>query len=153
MYYLHLHLSVNNENETISNYINNDNMDCYYDDSDNNKPRKEYRKILSNKQKNYLLDKQENKCANILNSGNVKDENHQIYNCLLWEYRNGLFDKSKYQADHINEFNISKDNSIDNFQLLCSNCHSVKTQRVRKNGNFKLTTEDLDNGQRVMNTR
>ena len=37
--------------------------------------------------------------------------------------------KSTYQIDHIIPFSISQDDSINNLQALCANCHSLKTQK------------------------
>jgi hypothetical protein len=36
---------------------------------------------------------------------------------------------SSYQIDHIIPFSVSADDSYDNLQALCSNCHSSKSQR------------------------
>ena len=84
--------------------------------------------------KNVLL-RQNNKCA-----ASIKD-----YKCLLWMVREGYFDESGYQFDHIDEYCLTKDNSENNIQALCPNCHAVKTKRFRKNKNTFTTTE-MDNG-------
>jgi len=88
---------------------------------------------------NAVLKRQDNKCAN-----SIKD-----YQCLLWKINNGNFDEAGYQFDHINEYCLTKDNSLDNIQALCPNCHSVKTKKFRKNKNL-FTTQELDNGSGLM---
>ena len=40
-----------------------------------------------------------------------------------------VFDESGYDIDHIHELIDSNDNSIENLQALCINCHRVKTTR------------------------
>jgi 5-methylcytosine-specific restriction endonuclease McrA len=86
-----------------------------------------------------VLRKQNYKCAN-----SIKD-----YTCLLWKINNGNFDEAGYHFDHINEYCLTKDNSLDNIQALCPNCHSVKTKRFRKNKNV-FTTHEIDNGCGIM---
>jgi len=86
-----------------------------------------------------VLKRQNNKCAN-----SIKD-----YECLLWKINNGNFDDAGYQFDHINEYCLTKDNSLENIQALCPNCHSVKTKRFRKNKNI-FTTQELNDGCCIM---
>jgi hypothetical protein len=104
------------------------------------------RKYLSEKDKKTILTNQEYKCANsIINPAlNLKD-----YQCLLWLIQDGYFDKAGYQFDHINELCLTNNNSLDNYQALCPNCHAVKTNKFRKNKNI-FTSEELDNGCGIM---
>ena len=80
-----------------------------------------------------LLIKQQARCANKPGSNlyNIGD-----YECLLWKYKDqdnkGVFDDSGFEADHIVEYSICKDSSLSNLQLLCSNCHTVKTANFNK---------------------
>lgn len=82
---------------------------------------------LSHAQKNLIAGRQFFKCANKPNS-NLKGLCN--YECPLWKNNdnNGSFDKSGYEIDHIIEFCISKDNSDENLQALCSMCHRMKTK-------------------------
>ena len=77
------------------------------------------KKYICREVKDMVLKNQQYKCAN-----SIKD-----YNCLLWMINNGNFDESGYQFDHINEFCLSSDNTVNNIQALCPNCHAVKTKR------------------------
>ena len=49
----------------------------------------------------------------------------QNYNC----YKCKIILPSTYQVDHIIPHSISNDDSEENLQALCPNCHSIKTQR------------------------
>ena len=53
------------------------------------------------------------------------------YKCPRWysTYHNGDFDEAGYDIDHIEEYCITQDHSLDNLQALCKSCHSVKTKR------------------------
>jgi len=111
------------------------------------------RKFLTKKQKDVLLEKQRYSCANVPFSGIVKKkDNVTFYDCPFWKFNHGIFDESGYEADHITEFNISNDNSIKNFQLLCTACHSVKTKRCSQY-KYKFSTKELDDGQLPMDTK
>ena len=70
------------------------------------------------------------KCANSPES-NIKGL--EEYDCLLWQLteNRGIFDKSCYEIDHIVEYSIKQDDSIENLQALCSNCHAFKTRNFR----------------------
>ena len=67
------------------------------------------------------------------------------YKCPLWkdEEHKGTFDISGYEVDHITEWSISKDDSLDNLQALCILCHKVKTKRfmMKKKDKCKPVTE------------
>lgn len=97
------------------------------------------KKYICREVKEMVLKNQQYKCAN-----SVKD-----YNCLLWMINNGNFDESGYQFDHINEFCLSSDNTVNNIQALCPNCHAVKTKRFMQNRKI-FSTFELDNGCGVM---
>jgi 5-methylcytosine-specific restriction endonuclease McrA len=105
------------------------------------------RKYISNKIKETVVKSQNNKCANKpLNPAiNLKG-----YMCLLWYCNDGNFDESGYQIDHIVEYCDEHNNSIDNLQALCPNCHSVKTKRYmmqNKPANMpRLNSLELDRG-------
>jgi hypothetical protein len=89
--------------------------------------------------KNNILQKQNYKCANSIKN----------YKCLLWTTNNGFFDEAGYEFDHIDEFCLTFDNTLNNIQALCPNCHAVKTKRFMNNKK-KFTTSELDNGADVM---
>ena len=95
-------------------------------------------RYISNKIKTEVLERQQYKCAQ------VKD-----YFCLLWLVDNGTFDEAGYEFDHIDEYSLTKDNSTNNIQALCPNCHSVKTKRFRHNKNV-LTSTEIDGGCSIM---
>jgi 5-methylcytosine-specific restriction endonuclease McrA len=88
------------------------------------KVKKTTRKI-SEKVKKEILKRQENKCAN--------KDNINGYKCLLWKYEGGNFDSAKYEFDHIEEYSLTQNNSVNNIQALCPNCHAVKTKMFIKN--------------------
>jgi len=77
--------------------------------------------------KKLVAARQHFKCANRPES-NIKGL--EGYDCLLWQLteNQGIFDKSCYEIDHIIEHCISHDNSIENLQALCNNCHAFKTR-------------------------
>jgi 5-methylcytosine-specific restriction endonuclease McrA len=53
------------------------------------------------------------------------------YICPLWKLvgeQRGKFDESGYEADHILEHSIGGTDLIENLQLICPCCHSVKTK-------------------------
>lgn len=54
------------------------------------------------------------------------------YDCPMWKCNYGYFDESGFEADHIVEYAQGGDNSIENCQLLCTSCHTVKTKRFMK---------------------
>ena len=102
----------------------------------------EYRKTITPKIKQLILEKQEYKCANSLYNPAI---NLLDYKCLLWKYENGYFDNSGYDIDHINEVSRTKDNTLENLQALCHNCHAVKTRKFKQNKTVFTSTE-LHNG-------
>lgn len=73
-----------------------------------------------------ILERQKYRCANVPGANLYRLGD---WPCLLWEgTRNGVFMDDMYEFDHIVEFSLTKDNSIDNIQLLCPNCHSRRTK-------------------------
>lgn len=94
-----------------------------------------------------ILLNQDNKCANTLDKHAIglKD-----YICPKWIYNNGAFDEAGYQADHIVEVSLEGNNNINNIQLLCPCCHTVKTKRyISQNKPIdmpRLNSKDLHNG-------
>jgi 5-methylcytosine-specific restriction endonuclease McrA len=106
----------------------------------------EPRKYISDLKKKIVLERQNNKCANNPDKPALNLEN---YNCLLWICYDGDFDDAGCQFDHINEFSISKDNSLPNIQALCPNCHSVKSKKCANN-KFMFTTTELAKGRELM---
>jgi hypothetical protein len=97
-----------------------------------------YRKTITPKIKQLILEKQEYKCANSLYNPAI---NLIDYKCLLWKYENGYFDASGFDIDHINEVSRSKDNEFENLQALCHNCHAVKTRKFKQNKTYFTSTE------------
>jgi len=62
------------------------------------------------------------------------------YNCPLWlssDDNTGIFDKSGYEIDHITEWSLTKDDSLENLQALCLMCHRVKTTNFTMNKTVK----------------
>ena len=91
------------------------------------------RKKLTPGETNYVLIRQFNRCANRPESMDTSfffEHNGQRYkyNCPMWRLNDGMFDASVFEADHIIEHAEGGGESIDNFQLLCPCCHSVKTK-------------------------
>ncbi len=87
---------------------------------------------------NQILSNQNNKCAN---NPDKPALNLSDYNCCLWILYDGDFDSAGYEIDHIDEHCISTNNHILNIQLLCPNCHSVKTKKFMHNKRDFTTTE------------
>jgi Zn finger protein HypA/HybF involved in hydrogenase expression len=76
------------------------------------------RKTMKDSVKGIVAGRQYYKCANP----------HD--NCPLY-YRPscpGHFGQEGFEIDHIKEYSISKDDSLDNLQALCPSCHSLKTK-------------------------
>jgi hypothetical protein len=90
------------------------------------------RRQLSQKEILFLVESQNGKCANYPDK---KEQNGMKgYLCPLYESERlkGSFDESGYQIDHIDEYSISKETSIENSQALCPCCHSFKTKKFMK---------------------
>ena len=104
------------------------------------------RTTISQKKKDIIVARQNNKCAN--NPFNPAI-NLFDYKCPFWIYNNGDFDYSGYDIDHIEEFSITQNNELENLQALCHNCHSVKTRKFMKcKANF--TSFDIECGANLM---
>ena len=93
-----------------------------------------------------LVFNQDNKCANSVDKPAL---NLADYTCGLWILYNGYFDNAGYEIDHINERCITGNDSIENLQLLCPNCHSVKSKKFAHNKN-KFTTSEMADGRQFM---
>ena len=122
------------------------------------------RRQLSQKEILFLVESQNGKCANYPDK---KEQNGMKgYLCPLYESERlkGSFDESGYQIDHIDEYSISKETSIENSQALCPCCHSFKTKKFMKQptrvlqnarvftGSFteRFTTKEIDIGRAFM---
>ena len=126
------------------------------------------RRQLSQKEILFLVESQHGKCANYPDK---KEQNGMKgYLCPLYESQRlkGSFDESGYQIDHIDEYSISKETSIENSQALCPCCHSFKTKKFMKQptrvlqdasqdarvftGSFteRFTTKEIDIGRAFM---
>ena len=94
-----------------------------------------------------LLEKQSNRCANTLDNPAI---GLRDYICPLWLLYGGQFDEAGYEKDHIVEVSLGGTNDIDNIQLLCCSCHSVKTKRYIKQykptGKSRINSKDLHQG-------
>jgi len=66
------------------------------------------------------------------------------YICPLWKCDNGLFDESGKEIDHIIEVTLGGTNDINNLQVLCPCCHSVKTKRCTKQ-KWEFNRDKIDN--------
>jgi 5-methylcytosine-specific restriction endonuclease McrA len=67
------------------------------------------------------------------------------YQCPMWKSNNGIFDESGFQIDHIVEVTHGGTNELENLQVLCPCCHSVKTKRCAKQ-NWNYTSDEIDFG-------
>ena len=67
------------------------------------------------------------------------------YICPLWKSNGGLFDESGFQIDHIIEVTHGGSNELNNLQLLCPCCHSVKTKRCAKQ-KWEFDSIEIDSG-------
>ena len=94
----------------------------------NTKKQKKSRNVTEATKKK-VAGKQLYRCANKHGSNVVED-----YDCPMWsnEKYNGNFDESGYDIDHIEEYSINQNNSIENLQALCKSCHSVKTKQFMR---------------------
>ena len=93
-----------------------------------------------------ILSRQNNKCANnpLKPALNLHD-----YSCYQWRFNSGFFDEGGYVIHHINEYNLSGDNTINNIQALCPNCYAVKVNRFNKQKQH-FTTSQLAIGMQYM---
>ena len=85
---------------------------------------------LTESMKKHIAAKQNYRCAN---EPGKKLERLENYQCLLWKLdgiNRGIFDQSGYQIDHIVEYSQTHDDSENNLQALCPNCHSFKKQEI-----------------------
>jgi len=89
--------------------------------------------------KNLVAGRQFFKCANNPNYSAVGCEGQP---CPCWNrfINQGSFDGSCFEIDHILELSNGGDNSINNLQALCPNCHSFKT---KKNTSIKNNYEEV----------
>ena len=87
-----------------------------------------------------------NQCANVpsLFAAGCKD-----YICPMWKSNSGFFDESGFQIDHITEVSQGGDNTINNLQLLCPSCHSVKTKRCARQ-KWKFSSSEIEEGRSFM---
>jgi hypothetical protein len=81
---------------------------------------------FNDKQIEYLLINQHNKCANYPKSGIIQNNDFEIYYCPLWKLNNGFFDDAGYN----NKYIIDYSRPINNFVLLCHSCSSVKKKYI-----------------------
>ena len=84
-----------------------------------------FKRDVSDAMKKLVAGKQKYKCAN--SPDNICNK-YLNYECPLWT-KDGSFDESGYEIDHINELSVCGDNSENNLQALCLACHRVKTKR------------------------
>jgi hypothetical protein len=101
------------------------------------------RKLTDAKKKN-IAGKQFFKCANKPNSGIVPN-----YTCPLWERngdKQGCFDESGYDIDHIMEHSLTQNDLSTNLQALCKPCHIVKTKRfmIKDTDNVEIQNNDAN---------
>lgn len=104
----------------------NPNIDAKTKTNTKSKPNNKTRTTVPVHILNKLLRNQQYCCANKPGSNlNIIGD----YKCPLWQIPklNGKFDSAGHQVDHIVDFFKTQDNKIDNLQLLCPNCHAVKT--------------------------
>lgn len=92
------------------------------------------KRTLTGTQKKNVVSRQSYKCANKPGSNCIKD-----YECPIWKSRDGIFDESGYEIDHIIEFSVGGSDELENCQALCLCCHRVKTIRFLINRNKQKT--------------
>ena len=98
-------------------------------------------RTTSKKNTDELLKIQDYKCAN--NPNNKFYLGPRDYYCPQWKYNNGFLEESHhvpfgyiFDIDHKKEFSKSGDNSFENKQILCLNCHRIKTNVSKLNRNL-----------------
>ena len=101
------------------------------------------RKAISESVKRAVLRHYENRCAN------NPSINFNSYKCPMWLLYEGYFDDSGFEYDHIEEYSITKNNDIENIQVLCHSCHAVKTKKYLNN-KCLFTSVELQNGAGLM---
>ena len=99
------------------------------------------KRSLTHSQKKFVAASQHFKCNNKPGS---KLKGIRDYKCPLWkdEDNKGTFDISGYEIDHIKEWSISNDDSLDNLQALCISCHKVKTKNFMMRRKKKEEVQD-----------
>ena len=104
------------------------------------------RKSIPAKIKNELLSRKQ--CAN-----NPSDQapGCACYYCPLWAQRNGFFDESGFEIDHIVEVKHGGTNELSNLQLLCPCCHAVKTKRCAKQ-KWDFNSLEIESGRAHLET-
>ena len=102
------------------------------------------RKTINNTTKRFLMERKQ--CANAPfgPAPGCKD-----YLCPMWKSNNGYFDESGFEIDHILEVSQGGTNSLENLQVLCPCCHSVKTKRCAKQ-NWQFTSQEIESGRSKM---
>jgi len=107
---------------------------------------------MKTKRKNFTLKtkeetgiKQHWRCANF--NGNACGMVHAPFICPIKDFNLPSFEgKYIYEADHKEEASEGGSNKIDNCQLLCHICHSVKTKFMSTRKKHFTTAEvDLNN--------
>ena len=85
-------------------------------------------KYVSPKIKLQIVAKQNYKCNN--KPGRTL-RNLTGFDCPVWKRKDnpGTFDEYGYEIDHIMEFSLTKNNSMENLQALCKKCHAEKTRQ------------------------
>ncbi len=143
-----------NEETIVEDFVEEDTMNDDYmeEDTMNDESKiiqkKDISRKLSDSLKKKVLEKQFYKCAN---SPFIPAVGLIGYKCLLYRCGDGSFDEAGYHFDHIEEFCITKNNSITNIQALCPNCHAVKTKNFRKY-KYYFTSIELEQGAGFMET-
>ncbi len=94
------------------------------------KPSSTRKRTLTEAQKKKVAAKQEFKCANQPSKVTKGLDNYQ---CPMWLGKQGSFDESGYDIDHIVEVAEGGSDELDNLQALCICCHRVKTTRYLMN--------------------
>lgn len=82
-----------------------------------------------------LLRKQKFRCANSVGSNLY---NIGTYECILWKLYGGTFDEAGYQIAYWGH---------NNLQLLCPQCHAVKTLNSQKNNKGKISQKSSDDNE------
>jgi hypothetical protein len=106
---------------------------------------------LSEAKKKHVAGKQYFKCAN---EPNKHINGIYNYKCPLWQIngnKQGSFDESGYEIDHIVEYCLTNNDSFDNLQALCKMCHAVKTKsflmndkRIKNKNNNRHMVDNID---------